>query len=67
MAHNKWEQYIDVRFRNKVFAGLKERLSHVLSKYDLEEDTEKLWRLGIYRVEDFPAALNLHVIEREGI
>jgi hypothetical protein len=67
MTEHAWEQYIDARYRKEVFEKLKERLSHVLSQYDLEADAEKLWRLGVYRVEDFPAALDLHAIEREGM
>ncbi len=67
MTENAWEQYIDVRYRELLYERLKERMSHVLSQYGLEEDAEKLWCLGIHRVEDFPAALDLYAIEKEGM
>jgi hypothetical protein len=49
----------------EVLANRKETLRGILCEYGVEEDLEKLWHRGIYRVQDFPFHLNWFIIEKE--
>jgi hypothetical protein len=53
------------RLEKGVLAVWKETLGEILCEYGIEEDLEKLWRRGIYRVQDFPFNLNWFIVEKE--
>jgi hypothetical protein len=65
MAEKSCEEADRLAMYEEVLVNRKEALRKILCEHGIEEDLEKLWRRGIYRVQDLPFNLNWFVVEKE--